>query len=78
MYANRKGYKVEQIEVGVYTEEIGNKTIFHREIQIKGILDEEQRKRMLQIANKCPVHKMLSNPIEILTELNQRPNSSKD
>ena len=35
------------------------------EIEIIGNLPEEQRTRMLQIAQLCPVHKMLARPIEI-------------
>ena len=69
MYANRKNYSVEEIHVDVFTEEVDGKTIFHREIKIKGNLDDGERARLLQIANKCPVHKMLSNPIEIESEL---------
>lgn len=67
MYANRKGFDISQIEVKIHTEKIGNKTVFHRQIQITGNLDEAQRNRMLQIANACPVHKMLTNPIEVTT-----------
>jgi putative redox protein len=67
MYANRKGYNIDRIEVKVHTEDVGEKIIFHREVIIGGVSDEAIRKRMLQIANMCPVHKMLTNPIEIAT-----------
>jgi putative redox protein len=67
MYANRKGFDVKQIEVKIHTEKIDNKTTFHRQIQVTGNLDEAQRKRLLQIANLCPIHKMLTNPIEVST-----------
>jgi putative redox protein len=67
MYANRKGYDIDRIEVKVHTETIGDKTIFHREVIISDLKDEDIRKRLLQIADKCPVHKMLTNPIEIST-----------
>jgi putative redox protein len=67
MYADRKQWDVDQISVEVSFEKIDNKTVFQREIFLNGKLDEDQRKRMLQIANSCPVHKVLSNPIEINT-----------
>lgn len=67
MYANRKGYDIDRIEVKVHTETIDKKTVFHREVVIAGVNDETIRKRMLQIADMCPVHKMLTNPIEIST-----------
>jgi putative redox protein len=69
MYVNRKGYDVPQIEVKVYSEQVNGKTIFHRQVHLSGNLDTAQRNRMLQIANACPVHKVLTNPIEVLTQL---------
>jgi len=69
MYANRKGFDVEKIQVTVSNEEVGNKNVYHRDIKIFGTLDETQRKRMLQVANLCPMHKVLTNPIEIETLL---------
>lgn len=69
MYANRKKFLVENIEVKVGTETRDGKTIFHRKIFITGAIDNEQRDRMLDIANACPIHKLLVNPIEIITDL---------
>lgn len=69
MYANRKGMNIDKIEVIVRTEKVDNKTIFHRDIRFTGDLDEDQRKRMIQIANACPIHKVLNNPIEVVTQL---------
>lgn len=69
MYADRKNFAVENIEVKVGTESQDGKTIFHRKIIITGSIDDAQRKRMMQIANACPVHKVLVNPIEILTDM---------
>lgn len=69
MYANRKNLDVKRIEVSVSTEEGEGKTILHTNIKIIGNLDEAQHNRMLQIAKLCPVHKVLTNPIEIETKL---------
>lgn len=69
MYADRKKWPVEKITVEVDFEKIDNKTVFKRELQLEGDLTEEQRTRLLQIANACPVHKTLTNPIEIQTVL---------
>lgn len=69
MYANRKNFDVSRIQVSVSSEEGEGKTILHSHIEIKGNLDEAQRKRMIQIAKLCPVHKVLTNPIEIETKL---------
>jgi putative redox protein len=69
MYADRKKWDVSKIKVEVASEKVDNKTLFLREVSLEGNLDEEQRQRLLQIANSCPVHKALSNPIEINTKL---------
>lgn len=69
MYANRKGFDITRIEVKVHTESQPTSTIFHRDIIIDGNIDEAQKKRMHQIANACPIHKMLMNPIEVQTRM---------
>ena len=37
----------------------------HRDITLEGDLSEEQRQRLLEIANKCPVHRALSQSIQL-------------
>lgn len=69
MYADRKNFKIDNIEVKVGMESKDGKTIFHRKIIVNGAIDDAQRKRMMQIANACPIHKILENPIEITTDL---------
>lgn len=69
MYADRKGWDLQEVlidmELDFFPEE--SKTIIRRTLQFIGDLDEAQKKRLLEIANVCPVHKILSNPIEIKT-----------
>ena len=43
--------------------------IFDRELEFEGDLDEKQRKRLLNIANKCPVHRTLHGEVEVNTTL---------
>ena len=69
MYANRKAFDVKAIEVKVNTEELNGKTLFHCSVYVDGSIGEHQRKRMLQIAKACPIHKVLTNPIEVLTKI---------
>ena len=71
MYADRKKWLLDRIQVEVNFEKLDNKTLFTREILLEGALEESQRERLLQIANACPVHKIISNPIEINTRLTQ-------
>ena len=42
---------------------------FRRQLSLVGNLDDEQRERMLQIADRCPVHKTLHDEIKIRTQL---------
>ncbi len=77
MYADRKQWNVEQIKVFINHEkesrkDVEGKTqkidIFKRDIYLEGDLDEKQRKRLIEIANKCPVHRTLHNEVEVHTE----------
>lgn len=69
MYANRKKFDVKEIQVSVSSKEVEGGTAFETDVKIKGNLDEAQHQRMLQIAKLCPVHKVLTNPIQIETQL---------
>lgn len=69
MYADRKNFPLEKIKVEVVSQKVDNKTVFARLISLEGSLDEDQKTRLLQIANSCPVHKILTNPIEISTSI---------
>lgn len=69
MYADRKGWDLVSLDVKIDLAEPDEegKTVFRRELTMTGNLDEAQKQRLMAIANKCPVHKILSNPIEIVT-----------
>jgi putative redox protein len=70
LYADRKGWPLERVEVIVEGERKDDAFVFHRRVRLEGSsLTDEQRARMLEIANKCPVHKTLAGTIRIETEL---------
>jgi uncharacterized OsmC-like protein/alpha-beta hydrolase superfamily lysophospholipase len=77
MYARRKGWPLDGISVDVSHDKMhaqDSGTLdkvdgFKRVITLKGKLDESQRKRLLEIADKCPVHKTLERSSEIETVL---------
>ncbi len=61
MYADRKGWDVGRLEVEVemgYDGAVPNS--FEVAVALPGGLDDEQRRRLLTIAAKCPVHKVLA------------------
>ncbi|SHF31061.1 OsmC family protein [Chryseobacterium sp. OV279] len=70
MYIERKEWDVENISVEVELENfpLTKRAIFKRDISFEGVLDDEQLKRLHTIADACPVHKILTNDIEILTK----------
>ena len=72
MYADRKGWPLESVEVTVEGDHVDGAFVLTRHVEVSGPLDDEQRARLLEIANKCPVHKSLSGPIRIVTDLAAR------
>lgn len=72
MYANRKKLEVSSIQVTVSSKDDEGGTSFDSTVEVTGNLDDAQRQRLLQIAKLCPVHKVLTNPIQINTTLSVR------
>lgn len=81
MYAKRKQWDLDNIEVHTsysktHAEDCANCEenstkidTFKRTIKLTGQLDDKQIKRLLQIADKCPVHKTLHSVAQIITTL---------
>ncbi len=72
MYAVRKAWPLEEVLVKLWFNpegkpETGN--LIGRQITLIGALSEEQRTRLLQVANACPIHKVLTGQVEIKTDL---------
>lgn len=80
MYADRKKWPLKEAIVHlkhdkVYAEdcasckEKGSKLDqLSREVELVGELDEEQRRRLMEMVDKCPVHKTLTSDISITTK----------
>jgi putative redox protein len=67
MYAARKEWTIDRIAVRLrWAPEF---TAIERDIEIDGPLDGEQRSRLLQIAEKCPVHQILTGGVAIRSQL---------
>jgi putative redox protein len=67
VYAERKGWPLRDARVKLNGDTTTGSLVISRQIALEGDLDDEQRKRLLEIASKCPVHKSLSAPITIQT-----------
>jgi len=84
MYANRKGWPLERVSVGLEHAkahaddcvDCGPKDridVFKRYIQIEGDLEADQRQRLLEIADRCPVHRTLEHGAKVETHLATNP-----
>lgn len=71
MYADRKGWPLDEVHCKLtyeYDQE-KNHTYIMKHIELLGPLSEDEKKRLLIIADRCPTHKILSNPISIETRI---------
>jgi len=73
MYVQRKKWNVDEIKVKVNlvlgTQMTSGNNTFYCQINFKGDLNDEQQKRLLVIANSCPLHRLLSKPSDIVTNI---------
>jgi putative redox protein len=81
MYARRKQWPLETVRVQLRHSKVHAKDCvdcetqparldrIERDIELVGALDDEQRARLLEIADKCPVHRTLTSDIDIQTRL---------
>ena len=69
MYALRKEWPLENAITNVDIEKTKEAVTFKVNLRFEGFLTQEQKLRLLEIANMCPVHKILKGEINILTEL---------
>jgi uncharacterized OsmC-like protein len=81
MYARRKAWPLESVTVRLRharvhaadcvncetKEEMLDR--IERDLQLIGVLSDEQRLKLLEISNKCPVHRTLSSHVDIQTRL---------
>ena len=81
MYAERKGWPLEHVEVQLRHDRLhaedcdscdtksGLVDTIDRIIHLRGPLTSEQRASLMAIADRCPVHRTLTNEIHIRTQL---------
>ena len=69
MYADRHAWKLDSTDVKVTLDKDGAQSHLTREIAFRGDLSVEQITRLLEIADKCPIHKLMTSAITITTVL---------
>lgn len=75
LYADRKAWPLETVTVRVlhHRDGLETKDRFAREIVLTGELSADQRHRLLEIANRCPVHQTLERGADVITVLAEKP-----
>jgi putative redox protein len=82
LYARRKQWPLERVEVRLSTRKVHMEDVeacednpdarvdlITRELALTGALDDEQRARLAEIADKCPVHRTLEGVIKVETQM---------
>ena len=71
LYADHKGWPLERVQVAVlhHRASLEARDLFERTISLERPLDEAQRQRLLEMADKCPVHRTLDRGSDIRTVL---------
>jgi len=65
LYARRKGWPLTDAIVQLTGHQQDGRYIISRQVHLEGALDVDQRARLMEIADKCPVHRTLSGEIAI-------------
>jgi putative redox protein len=75
LYADKKGWPLRAVKVRVlhHRDGLDAKDRFAREIVLEGDLAPDQRHRLLEIANRCPVHQTLERGSDVITVLAEAP-----
>jgi len=80
MYAERKGWPLEHVAVSLHDRKVdapecpgaapgaGPVTCIEMRVELRGPLSAEQRSRLTEIADRCPVHRLLTGQVVINTE----------
>lgn len=84
MYARRKGWQLEQVEVGLETYKVHARDcedcesnpdarvdIIEVSLKLQGDLSPEQIQRLVEISERCPVHRTLTGEVKIRTKVEQ-------
>lgn len=71
MYADRKNWPLDSavVHVDFTNDPATNRSLFSIQLILNGDLDKEQRARLLEITDRCPIHRALQNPVDFDTVL---------
>jgi putative redox protein len=67
MYAERKGWSLDRVSVAVESQIVEQQTVIFAHLTLEGDLSDEQRDRLREIGDRCPVHHLLAGTVDIQT-----------
>lgn len=67
MYAERKGWPLDHVSVAVESQTVERQTVMVAHLTLEGDLSDEQRDRLREISDRCPVHRLLAGTVDIQT-----------
>ncbi len=76
MFARRRGWDLQAVSIELSESKTDDpaqpgvhKSTISKDILLEGNLTSDQKERLQEVADKCPIHRLLSEPIEIVTTL---------
>ena len=75
LYAKQRGLPLDSLDVHLVRDDSQERQGIYRlavELDLHGALDDEQRQQLLRIADKCPIHKLMTNvEVQVETRLSE-------
>lgn len=65
MYASRKGWPLRDAKVHLTASFVEGVYVIRRQLALEGDLDDGQRARLHEIANRCPVHRAITGEVRV-------------
>ena len=65
MYAARKGWALRDAKVRLSASFVDGVYVIKRQLTLEGDLDDGQRARLREIANRCPVHRAITGEVRV-------------
>jgi putative redox protein len=66
MYAARKGWPLREARLGLTASTVDGVFVIRRQLTLDGDLDDEQRARLHEIADRCPVHRAITGEVRVI------------
>ena len=66
MYATRKGWPLREARLSLTASIVDGVYVIRRQLTLEGDLDDDQRTRLEEIANRCPVHRAITGEVKVV------------